>query len=79
MTDLPKDRGNTHSRDAAFQQLVALKAKHQAEKREARQAWQRWYASLDEEQKAAVDEEVGRCCKDIAAQFGPSRRYRPLD
>ncbi|MGV8920822.1 MAG: hypothetical protein ACOH2R_24095 [Pseudomonas sp.] len=77
MTDLPNDQKHVQHLDAAFQRLLALKARHQAEKRKARQAWKHWYASLDEAQKVAVDEQVGRQYEAIAAQFGPSRRYHP--
>jgi hypothetical protein len=82
MTDLPADPPRTnkksHKNGHTFRQLMALKAQHQAEKSEALQAWKQWYAALDEEQKAAVDERIGVRCQAIAAQFGPSRRYRPL-
>lgn len=78
MTDVPTDRPHASENGRTFRQLMALKAQHQAEKSEALQAWNRWYAALDEEQKAAVDERIDARCKAIAAQFGPSRRFRPL-
>ncbi|MHC8383136.1 hypothetical protein [Pseudomonas sp. LB3P14] len=82
MTDLPTDSPRTnkngHKNGHTFRQLMALKAQHQTEKSEALLAWKRWYAALDEEQKAAVDERTRVRCQAIAAQFGPSRRYRPL-
>jgi hypothetical protein len=78
MTDLPTDSPRTNKNGHTFRQLMALKAQHQTEKSEALQAWKQWYAALDEEQKAAVDERTRMRCQSIAAQFGPSRRYRPL-
>jgi len=78
MTDLPTDRPHACENGQTFRQLMVLKALHQAEKSNALQAWKQWYAALNEKQKAAVDERIGARCQAIAAQFGPSRRYRPL-
>ncbi|WP_247257743.1 hypothetical protein [Pseudomonas moorei] len=78
MTDLPANPSHVGESGHTFRQLMALKAQHQAEKSDALQAWKQWYNALNEEQKAAVDERTRVRCQAIAAQFGPSRRYRPL-
>lgn len=77
MTDLPEDDKQTKRRQRAFNQLVALKAQKQAEKKHNLIDWKIWYQSLDDNERAIVDERLAQHYDRITARFGKGRRYRP--
>lgn len=74
MTDVPLDDRAMQHRQRAFNRLVALKASHQAQKWQDLKDWNTWYASLNDDERARLDEHLNVRCDEISAQFGTSRR-----
>jgi len=75
MTDLPEDDEDKRRARHVFNQLVARKAHNQGKKQSDLIDWKIWYSSLNDNERARVDEQLGKRCDEIAAQFGKPRQF----
>ena len=76
MTDLPEDDDEKRRKRQALNQMLALKAENQVRKRKALAEWQAQYDALDDEERARIDQALGKKCAEIAKQFGKSQPLR---
>lgn len=77
MTDLPQSLPSELREASAFAQLVQRKQALRVEHAAARRCWNTRYQALDTQQKVQVDAALATRAHEIAAQFGPSRRFEP--
>lgn len=77
MTDLPEDDEHARRRQQVFSQLVVFKNLKQAKKKQDLIDWRIWYQSLDDSERASVDEHLAKRCDEIAAKISKGRPFRP--